>query len=97
MSEIKEVYKDENFKVLVEEREEILFLHCYVDQFSKSVLKQMWAVLEELKEACRYYGWDAIHSYTPNPKFGKMLGGFKIDEFDAAGEHYEVLRWELEQ
>lgn len=96
MSETKDLYEDENFKVVLEEKDSILFLHCYVENFSKSVLKQMYSVMDELKIACTYYGWDAIHSYTPNPKFGKMLGGFKIDEFDCMGKHYEVLRWELQ-
>lgn len=97
MSNVKEIYCDENFDVQVEEREGMLFLHCEVENFSKSVLKQMKAVMEEIKLACFYNGWNQIFSYTPNPKFGRLMGGKKIDEFTVSGKHYEVMVWELEQ
>lgn len=95
MSNHRVLYKDENFNAVLEEKDSILFLHCEVDNFSKSVFKQMQVVLEEIKVACLSHGWEELFSYTPNPKFGKMLGGEKIDEFEYMNKHYEVLRWEL--
>lgn len=96
MSKVIEIYSDENFDVKVEEQEGIMFLHCDVENFNKSVLKQMKAVMEEIKVAAFCHGWDEIFSYTPNPKFAKMLGGESIDSFRTNNQDYEVMRWALE-
>lgn len=95
MSNVQEIYQDENFEVKVEEKEGILFLHCEVENFNKSVLKQMKVVMEEIKLACTAYGWTQIFSYTPNPKFGRLMGGESIDKFTHLDKEYEVIVWEL--
>lgn len=57
----------------------------------------MLAVFDEFKAACSHFGWDAVHSYTQNPKFVKIFeGGFKIDDIEHDDETYEVWRWELQ-
>ena len=96
MSNIVEVYSDEDFQVEVEERDGILFLHCEVEKYNKTVKKRMQEVFQDIKDACVFFGWDAIHAYTPNPKFSKLMeGGFTIDTFSRGGVDYEVIRWEL--
>lgn len=92
----KTVYEDKDFKAVLEVKDEILFIHCYTNSFSKAVLKQMREVFEEIKVACAAHGWEDLFSYTPNPKFGRLFGGEKIDEFEHLEKTYEVLRWELE-
>ena len=97
MSNIKTVYKDENFSVIKEEAHGLCFFHCYVDNFNKSILKHMREVWEDVKKASKEEGWIVIHSYTPNPKFAMLLpGAKKINEFEAHGKEYEVIEWELE-
>jgi len=95
-STIKEAYKDEDFTVELEEVEGVLFFHCYVDNFNKTVMKRMYEVFALIKEYSFMHGWDAIHSYTSNPKFAmKLEGAFKIDEFEIEDTTFEVIRWEL--
>lgn len=91
------VYEDEDFSVVLEERCSILFLHCYVDNYSKSVKKKMLDVFEELKQAAFYNGWGELYSYTPNGKFARLLpGAEKIDSFEEGGTEYEVFEWVLQ-
>jgi hypothetical protein len=95
---VKKVYEDEDFSVVLEEWSSILFLHCYVDNYSKSVKKKMLDIFEELKQACFYNGWEELYSYTPNGKFARMLpGAEKIDSFKQGDVEYEVFEWVLKQ
>lgn len=97
MSEIETVYKDEDFEVVKEIAYGICFYHCYVNKFNKTILKKMKGVWEEVKKGAAEEGWPQIHSYTPNPKFAMLLpGAKKVNEFEAEGQHFEVIRWELE-
>lgn len=92
------LYEDEDFSLVAEVIEETFFVHCYVDRYNKTVKKKIEEVFEETKEAAAFFGWDALHTYTDNPKFTKLFkGGFKINEFSHNEETYEVWRWELQQ
>ena len=95
MSKYIEIYDDGDFNVKVEEQDGIMFLHCDVENFNKTVLKNMRTVFEEIKVAAAYFGWEEIFSYTPNPKFAKILGGESINSFEVCGKTYEVMKWEL--
>tara|TARA_R100000687_G_C6447263_1_gene163436 strand:+ start:2034 stop:2336 length:303 start_codon:yes stop_codon:yes gene_type:complete len=91
------IYKDVDFEVVKEEVPEACFFHCYVTNFNKTVLKRMREVWESIKREAYAEGWPQIHSYTPNPKFAMLLpGAKKVNEFEAEGQHFEVIRWELE-
>lgn len=97
MSEIETVYQDRDFEVVKEVAYGVCFFHCYVTNFNKTVLKRMREVWDVIKKVSYDEGWPQIHSYTPNPKFAMLLPGAKrVNEFDAEGQHFEVIRWDLE-
>ncbi len=96
MSDIETVYEDEEFSVVKEVVQGVCFFHCYVESFSKSTLKRMREVWEDVKTVSKQEGWIAIHSYTRNPRFAMALpGAEKLSEFSAEGKHYEVIQWVL--
>lgn len=95
--EIKTIYEDHTFRMVAEVVDEVMFVHCYVDEYNKTVKKNITAVFEEVKRAAQFFGWDAVHTYTDNPKFASLFeGGFKIKSFTFNETDYEVWRWELE-
>jgi len=95
MSNLVEIYNDGNFEVQAEEKDGIVFLHCQASEFNKSVWKTMKAVMEEIKVASSFHGWDEIFTYTRNGKFARLLGAEPIDTFELCGEEYEVMKWSL--
>lgn len=91
------IFEDEDVRFDVEEAEGFLFLHCEVFNYNRQVKAKVQELFESITDACIYFGWSALHAYTPNPKFAKMFGDPRvIDEVVVDGQNLEVLRWELE-
>jgi hypothetical protein len=89
-------YEDENFKVLLEDREGYLFLHVYVFNYNRMIKKQMAEMFEEIKEWADEECYDGIFAYTPNPKFCRVFGKYNhLRTINLGEEKYEVLQWEL--
>lgn len=73
----------------------LLFLHCTVYQYSKSVVKQIKLNLEIIKSEVRKVGYDLpLFAYTQNSKWTRIVGGEYHTTFEHEGEIYEVYKWE---
>ena len=66
-------------------------VHCLVENWSKSILKEGYGELVKLKEHVRELGYDQMVSISPNPRFCKLLGATSFGTFK---EGYEVMVWE---
>lgn len=75
----------------------ILVLHLDVTQFSHSVLKLMRSVFDLFKEDARSQGYEALATFTPNPKFVSLFGGEVVDHLIIENKYIEVFKWELKQ
>lgn len=69
-------------------------VHCNVQEFSKSVLKEGYVAFVRLKEFVGGMGYDHMVSISPNPKFCKLFGATSLGIFK---EGYEVMVWETVQ
>lgn len=69
-------------------------VHCNVQEFSKSVLKEGYVAFVRLKEFVGGMGYDHMVSISPNPKFCKLFGATSLGIFK---EGYEVMVWETIQ
>lgn len=63
----------DDFCIEGEEAEGLLFLHCEVDNFSKSVLKEIREAFYEILDAASDIG-KYVYSVTKNERFVKALG-----------------------
>lgn len=97
----KEVLCDDNICTLTLEnpREGVLFLHCTVNEYSKSVLKRtrerVWDVMEEIRQD----GYGELFALTQNRRFAQFVDGdfTTLDRLEQDGKTFEVLVWDLTQ
>lgn len=89
----------DDYQITAQLQEGLIFLHCNVYNFSKSVLKDLRDVFEVLCEEARLQGHYTMFSITPNSRFVKALRKpfDVIEEFEKDGESYEVVAWDLIQ
>jgi hypothetical protein len=67
-------------------------VHCTVDNFTKSVLKEGYVSFVRLREYVRGLGYSKMISVSPNPKFCLLFGAVSFGEFI---DGYEVMVWEI--
>jgi hypothetical protein len=66
-------------------------IHCTVEEWKKSVLREGYLELARLQRFVGSMGYGEMYSISPNPKFCELLGGTSLGEFK---EGYEVMVWE---
>lgn len=92
------LYDDGNIVVSAEESSGMVFLHCTVEEYSKSVHLYLKDLFKEVKEVFYLNGHDEVFAYaTEKPaKFVKKLGDYEVvTTFEHLDKEYEVLRWDL--
>lgn len=86
----------DDYTVDLEWKGNLLFLHCDVHNFSKSVLKNMvndWLTMEE---ALIEEGFDTVYAVPEDKKgFITYTGWEHIGNFEHYGREREVYKWEL--
>lgn len=90
-------YRDEDFSLEYELSEGGLLLHCNVNRFTPSVVRNGVSVFAFMLDEAQAAGVEKVYTVTPNPKFAKMFGGTKVNEFSYFGKEYEVIEWDLKQ
>jgi hypothetical protein len=89
-------YKDENFCLQWEYwKEDKVLLHCTVDNWNLSVFKKGLQVFGELQDLLVKENVFEIWTFTPNPKFARLLGGKYVSEGIYENKEYEVYKWDL--
>lgn len=83
------------FKFDYEIAGKILVLHLDVTQFSPSILKLMRSIFDLFKEDAISQGYEALATFTPNPKFAALFGGEVVDHLIINDQYIEVFKWEL--
>lgn len=84
-------YRDDNFFVDIQDIGGQFHVHCNVQHWSPSVLKQMYYVLANLKQFAGHLGYTYMVSVSPNRKFCELLGA----KYIAEQEGHEVMVWDL--
>jgi len=69
-------------------------VHCTVEVWSKSVLRQMYVEFVKLKEHVKGMGYRHMYSNSPNPRFCRLFGAKSLGVIK---EGYEVMVWETVQ
>ena len=83
----------EDYKLVLEMKQDIIFLHIEVYNWGKSVLKyireDMLDILERTKEA----GWDEVYAVTPNVRFANMVEPCKVIGRSKEDPSYKIVKW----
>ena len=95
---IRVYHEDENYKMLAEEIDGMVFGHIYIYNYGPAVMrhiKNKWiGALAQAKSE----GYTHLHAYTQNPRFVEFLGGAEfINNLEYENRNYEIYRWELKQ
>lgn len=85
------IYEDEDLLVEAEMVKGNPFIHISVLRFSKSVMKKIKELWEDVKVGFYYEGYDVLYAVSPNHKFSKVMGG-KLHSTLADGKG--VYKWE---
>jgi len=88
-------YKDDNFILSYEMDDRLVVVHCDVNNFKLSSLKKGYEVFANFMNFVNSNGISLIATFTPNPKFAKLLGGKSVSKFTHEEKEYEVVIWEL--
>ena len=90
--------QDEDFKVLLQDHEGYLFMHCYVYEYKPSVARKFRKLIKELLEWADSEYYDGIHAVTENKKFTESIKGARfIEDIDYQGQTRGVYKWDLTQ
>lgn len=99
-SNVVTLVETDNYIVRGEEKDGLVFLHCDVENFNKTVLKEMREVFKEILSSFYFGGYDEVFTYVEKDK-AKFSHTIKpaevISSFTNLGKEYEVLRWDLKQ
>jgi len=88
----------EDYKVLLQDVEGYLFLHCYVYNHKPSVMKQLKRLDDELLSWADSEDYDGIHAATENRKMARLIPGAKfIQDVEEHGKTVGLFKWELKQ
>lgn len=90
-------YKNDDFLIEVEALGDTVYLHCLVENWKPSVLKQIYKSFAYMEELFSRAGYERMATITPNPKFAKLFGGKTVREFEINDKPCEVIVWELKQ
>ena len=72
-----------------------VFIHCYVNDWSPSVLKMMYRTFSKFTSFLQGQGVTRFYSVTPNSKFTLLFNGKIEGVVYENGKKYEVVKWEL--
>ena len=86
--------KTESYHVEWEIESGLFHLHCTVDKWAPSVLKELYYVFVNIREFAKNLGYKEMVTCSPNPKFCRLFGGEPIG-VEHNGE--EVMVWEVMQ
>lgn len=89
----KDYYKDDDFKVYLEEIDKQIFIHVAIDNFSRPILRRIQEKWGEVAIKVYENGYNELFAYTKDSRIIKMIGGAK-----KIGQHekYEVWEWALD-
>lgn len=88
------VYQDDALTFYLEPNNDVVHVHCYVDDWKLSVMKRIYSLTSEILSFAKKEGFKYVVTVTPNPKFAKLFGGEVIDEIVINGIQHEVIVWE---
>jgi hypothetical protein len=90
------LYDTEDYRMVEEVVNGILFYHIDIFNFSPSVYKHLKGGWEQVKINAAKDGWDAVYSYTQNHSYVKKFGGEMVAKvISLTGDCYGVYKWEL--
>ena len=69
-------------------------VHCTVDVWTKSVLKEGYLEFVKLRKFVGDLGYTHMYSNSPNPRFCRLFGA---ESLGVIKEGYEVMVWETVQ
>ena len=88
--------KTEDYKIAIEQKEDIFFLHCEVSNFSPSTMKQIQFDFYNILEVFLEAGVDTLYAYTPDVKFCQSLLPCEvIGEIELSDEEYAIVEWDI--
>lgn len=93
----KEIHiRTEDFHLYTKNQDEEVHVHCLVDNWSLSVLKELYQKVGALKNILMENNVEVVYSISPNPNFCKLFGGSSIaTAVDRNGRILEVMVWVL--
>ena len=89
------VYKDEDFRLSLEEDSGELFIHVKMEKASRSILERILWEFSKIKALAFYSGYDAIYTYSKDNRMFRIFGAEVIGSFEKDGEEYKVGKWDL--
>lgn len=92
-----DMVREESYTIEAEHVDGCVFLHCQVNDSSKSVLKDVKDAFEVIMLESSLAGISTLFSQTHNLRFVKFLGKpYKVlEEFDYEGKNMKVIAWDL--
>ncbi len=91
----KTFYEDDRFKISLEEVDGYLMIHLAVYEFSKNILKEIKEMWATIRSRAYESGYDAIYTYTQEPRMFKYFPAERLGEVEKDGQTYEVWKWAL--
>lgn len=86
----------EDYKIEIEQEQDVFFLHCDVSNFSPGVMKEIKIDFLNILEVFLTLGVDSIYAYTTNVKFCKSLLPCKvIGEIELSDEAHSIVEWDI--
>jgi len=90
------IYKDQNFKLSLEEEQGEQFVHVEIYKATKTILEHILWEFAKLKAKLYYEGYENIYTYTKDKRLFRIFGAEDIGSFsDPNGKEYRVGRWVL--
>lgn len=88
--------KTEDYEIAIEQEEDTFFLHCEVENFSPSIMKEIKVHFYNIVEVFLKLGVDTLYAYTPDVKFCRSLLPCEvIGEIELADEEYAIVEWDI--
>lgn len=87
------IYEDDDFSIIGEIHEDLIFVHCTCYNYSKTILKRIREVFKEFKSVVWDIGECCLFSVTDNLKFlNKVDPSYRVID---GNEHKKVVVWDL--
>ena len=83
----------EDYKLVLEMEQNIIFLHIDVHNWGKSVLKSIREDMLDILERTKEQGWDEIYAVTPNVKFANMIEPCQVVAQSEADKNCTIVKW----
>jgi len=83
----------EDYKLVLEMEQDIIFLHIAVYNWGKSVLKSIREDMLDILERTKGQGWDEIYAVTPNVKFANLVEPCEVVAPSEYRKGYTIVKW----